>query len=127
MTTSTVHAGDEDPSIHVLVEDFMELVQVVCPDPLKALFLPPSLFSPYNMSPSPAHWPMGDSVVVRTCPVLLEHKYRVTGVAVIDVVEGAKLGSAIEALPHMPPRCPNRRISKCVSRDRVAVRITPTP
>ena len=59
---------------------------------------------------------MGGSVVVRSCPMLLQHKYRVTGVAVIDVVEGAKpllpishplkllllpTGSAIEALPHM--------------------------
>ena len=59
---------------------------------------------------------MGGSVVVRSCPMLLQHKYRVTGVAVIDVVEGGKpllpisrplkllllpTGSAIEALPHM--------------------------
>ncbi len=31
---------------------------------------------------------MGGSVVVRACPVFLDLKYRVTGVAVIDVVEG---------------------------------------
>lgn len=31
---------------------------------------------------------MGGSIVVRTCPQLLEHKYKVTGVAVLDVVEG---------------------------------------
>ena len=31
---------------------------------------------------------MGGSVVVRTCPLLLERKYRVGGVAVLDVVEG---------------------------------------
>jgi protein phosphatase methylesterase 1 len=31
---------------------------------------------------------MGGSVVVRTCPSLLERKYRVSGVAVLDVVEG---------------------------------------
>lgn len=31
---------------------------------------------------------MGGSVMVNTCPLLLEAKYRVTGVAVLDVVEG---------------------------------------
>jgi pimeloyl-ACP methyl ester carboxylesterase len=31
---------------------------------------------------------MGGSVVVRACPMLLEHKYKVAGVAVLDVVEG---------------------------------------
>jgi len=40
---------------------------------------------------------MGASVAVRACPLLLEKKYRIAGVTVIDVVEG----SAIEALPHM--------------------------
>lgn len=67
---------------------------------------------------------MGGAVVVRTCPLLLECKYRVGGVSVLDVVEGvyhksmplhalaihnlstyfitSSTGSAIEALPHMP-------------------------
>ena len=31
---------------------------------------------------------MGGSVVVRACPMLLEHRYKVTGIAVLDVVEG---------------------------------------
>lgn len=31
---------------------------------------------------------MGGSVVVRTCPMLLERKYKVAGTAVLDVVEG---------------------------------------
>ena len=31
---------------------------------------------------------MGGAVVVRACPLLLENKYRVGGVAVLDVVEG---------------------------------------
>ena len=57
---------------------------------------------------------MGGSVVTRACPILLERKYKVGGVAVLDVVEGTvrpyftvrrvaeiHLGSAIEALPHM--------------------------
>lgn len=34
---------------------------------------------------------MGGSAVVRSCPKLLEKKYRVAGVAVLDVVEGVKL------------------------------------
>ena len=32
---------------------------------------------------------LGGSVCVRTVPLLLERKYRITGVAVLDVVEGA--------------------------------------
>lgn len=31
---------------------------------------------------------MGGSVVVRTCPRLLAKKYKVTGIVVLDVVEG---------------------------------------
>lgn len=31
---------------------------------------------------------MGGSVVVRACPMLLERKYKIGGVAVLDVVEG---------------------------------------
>lgn len=41
---------------------------------------------------------MGGAVVVNTVPRLLEAKYRVSGVTVLDVVEG----TAIDALPHMP-------------------------
>jgi protein phosphatase methylesterase 1 len=57
---------------------------------------------------------MGGSVVVRAVPKLLELKYKVSGVAVLDVVEGLihlhgrgitaswnVIGSAIDALPHM--------------------------
>ncbi|KAJ6573600.1 hypothetical protein B0H10DRAFT_2237042 [Mycena sp. CBHHK59/15] len=36
-------------------------------------------------------------VVVHACPQLLEHKFRISGVAVLDIVEG----SAKEVLPHM--------------------------
>jgi protein phosphatase methylesterase 1 len=53
--------------------------------------------------------------VVRSCPRLIEKRYRIVGVAVLDVVEGnhthseqfflklirLSLGTAIEALPHM--------------------------
>lgn len=34
---------------------------------------------------------MGGSAVVRSCPKLLEKKYRIAGVAVLDVVEGVKV------------------------------------
>ncbi|KAF9449758.1 protein phosphatase methylesterase [Macrolepiota fuliginosa MF-IS2] len=82
-TTST--ADDSDLSINVLVEDFYALLQAIFPDPGAA---PTLLLVGHSM---------GGSVVVQACPKLLEHKYKITGVAVLDVVEG----SAIEALPHM--------------------------
>jgi len=34
---------------------------------------------------------MGGSVVVQTCPKLLEKKYKVTGAVVLDVVEGSPI------------------------------------
>ena len=40
---------------------------------------------------------MGGSVLVRAAPRLMSTKYRLTGVAVLDVVEGFTL----DALPHM--------------------------
>ncbi|KAF8629947.1 hypothetical protein AX17_005513 [Amanita inopinata Kibby_2008] len=76
---------DEDLSIDCLVSDFVELLRVIFPDPAKA----PSLLLVGHS--------MGGSVLVRACPLLLESKYRITGVAVLDVVEG----SALDALPHM--------------------------
>lgn len=36
-------------------------------------------------------------MVTKSCPILLEKKYKIAGVAVLDVVEG----SAVDALPHM--------------------------
>jgi protein phosphatase methylesterase 1 len=56
---------------------------------------------------------MGGAVCVRACPILQEKRYKVAGVAVLDVVEGElvslwgsevfipRLGSALEALPIM--------------------------
>jgi len=41
---------------------------------------------------------MGGAVVVKAVPLLIEAQYRVSGVAVLDVVEG----TALDALPHMP-------------------------
>lgn len=46
------------------------------------------LYRPYSPYQLIGH-SMGGSVVVRGCPQLLELHYRVTGVAVLDVVEGA--------------------------------------
>ncbi|KAK2462963.1 hypothetical protein APHAL10511_005015 [Amanita phalloides] len=86
----TVHLNQDEPedenlSIECLVADFCDLVQVMFPQPSKA----PSLLLVGHS--------MGGSVMVRAVHLLLEKKYRITGVVVLDVVEG----SAIEALPHM--------------------------
>ncbi|KAF8872590.1 Alpha/Beta hydrolase protein [Infundibulicybe gibba] len=75
--------NDQNLSIDVLVADFYEVIQAVFPDHKVA---PTLLVS----KPSPGYHCPGLSL-------LLEQKYRVAGVAVLDVVEG----SAIEALPHM--------------------------
>jgi protein phosphatase methylesterase 1 len=40
---------------------------------------------------------MGGSVVTKSCPILLQNKYKISGVTVLDVVEG----SAVDALPLM--------------------------
>ncbi|KAJ7211012.1 Alpha/Beta hydrolase protein [Mycena rebaudengoi] len=84
-TKSTAPTEHEDFSIDVLVEDFVCVLQAVSADPAAA----PSLLLVGHS--------MGGGVVVRACPRLLELKYRVSGLAVLDVVEG----SAIETLPHM--------------------------
>ncbi|KAJ7734832.1 Alpha/Beta hydrolase protein [Mycena metata] len=86
-TKSTKEGEEEDPdlSIDVLIDDFVDMLRAVFPDPAVA---PTLLLVGHSM---------GGSVVVRACPLLLDAKYRVSGVAVLDVVEG----SAIEALPHM--------------------------
>ncbi|KAJ7574027.1 Alpha/Beta hydrolase protein [Mycena floridula] len=76
---------DQNLSIDVLVEDFSAVIQAVFPEPASA---PTLLLIGHSM---------GGSVVVRACPLLLDLKYRVAGVAVLDVVEG----SAIDALPYM--------------------------
>ncbi|KAJ3738455.1 Alpha/Beta hydrolase protein [Lentinula detonsa] len=72
-TVSTSDQPDEDLSIDVLVNDFVEVIQTVYPDPQAS----PSLI--------PVGHRMGGSI------------YKIGGVVVLDVVEG----SAIEALPHM--------------------------
>jgi len=83
-TTST-EAADSDLSIDVLVADFCETIQILFRDPSNC---PTLLLVGHSM---------GGSVVVRSCPRLIEKKYRIAGVVVLDVVEG----SAVEALPHM--------------------------
>ncbi|KAH9902379.1 protein phosphatase methylesterase [Cubamyces lactineus] len=83
-------SGEETPAeenldIEVLTADLVNLVQAVFPDPQAA----PSLLLVGHS--------LGGSVSVRACPVLQQHNYRITGVAVIDVVEEFTL----EALPLM--------------------------
>lgn len=46
---------------------------------------------------------MGGSVVVRGCPILLEHKYSIGGVAVLDVVEGQNSHSYLCSLAYPNP------------------------
>lgn len=82
---TTATASDEDLSMNVLVDDLCAFIQKVFPDP-------PT--SPVFMLVGHS---MGGSVVVHACPKLQELKYVVSGVAVLDVVEG----TAMEALPHM--------------------------
>ncbi|KAJ6611157.1 protein phosphatase methylesterase [Mycena sp. CBHHK59/15] len=83
--STTAAKEDEDLSISVLVEDFVQILQAVYLDPATA---PTLLLVGHSM---------GGAVVVRACPQLLERKFRISGIAVLDVVEG----SAMEALPHM--------------------------
>ncbi|PAV16086.1 phosphatase methylesterase [Pyrrhoderma noxium] len=77
--------SDKDLSINVLANDAYNLLSVLFPNPAEA---PIFLLVGHSM---------GGSVLTRVCPTLLAHKYQVTGVSVLDVVEG----SAIDALPHM--------------------------
>ncbi|KAH7884869.1 Alpha/Beta hydrolase protein [Phlebopus sp. FC_14] len=82
-TTST--EPDDNLSMDILVDDFVSLTQTVFPDPAHA---PVLMLVGHSM---------GGSVVVRACPKIQNLHYTVSGVAVLDVVEG----TAIEALPHM--------------------------
>ncbi|KAI0667925.1 protein phosphatase methylesterase [Trametes maxima] len=76
---------EENLDIDVLTSDLIHLVQAVFPDVQTA----PSLLLVGHS--------LGGSVCVRACPALQQHNYRITGVAVIDVVEEFTL----EALPLM--------------------------
>ncbi|KAF7335417.1 Protein phosphatase methylesterase 1 [Mycena venus] len=84
-TKSTTETEDEDLSIGVLVEDFVQTLRAVWSDAGAA---PTLLLVGHSM---------GGSVVTRSVTPLLDAGYRVSGVAVLDVVEG----TAIDALPHM--------------------------
>ncbi|KIK88461.1 hypothetical protein PAXRUDRAFT_831805 [Paxillus rubicundulus Ve08.2h10] len=84
-TTSMEGQSDENLSMEVLVDDLVALVQAVFSDVQTA---PVLMLVGHSM---------GGSVVTRACPKLQDLKYVVSGVAVLDVVEG----TAIEALPHM--------------------------
>ncbi|KAG6872541.1 hypothetical protein C0995_009002 [Termitomyces sp. Mi166 len=89
-TIPTSDHSDGDLSIEVLVQDFTEVTRTIFPDPASA----PSLLLVGHS--------MGGSVVTRSCPMLLEREYRITGVAVLDIVEGNPIKrSAIDALPFM--------------------------
>lgn len=85
-TRPTQGSSDEDLSLNILVQDLYNLLRVIFPDASAA---PSFLFVGHSM---------GGAVAVNVVPRLLEAKYRVSGVAVLDVVEG----TALDALPHMP-------------------------
>ncbi|OJA08331.1 hypothetical protein AZE42_07215 [Rhizopogon vesiculosus] len=82
---TTSSQSDENLSIDVLVEDFCALIQAIY---LDAAAAPTLMLVGHSM---------GGSVCVRACPILQQHKYKIAGVAVLDVVEG----TAVEVLPHM--------------------------
>ncbi|KAJ4480053.1 Alpha/Beta hydrolase protein [Lentinula aciculospora] len=84
-TVSTLKQEDEDLSIGILVDDFVEVIQTIYPDP----HVSPTLILIGHS--------MGGSIATRACTILLDGMYKIGGVAVLDVVEG----SAIEALPYM--------------------------
>jgi len=75
----------EDLSIQTLSADLLALLKNLYPNPKEA----PSLILVGHS--------MGGSVVTHTCPLLIAGGYIISGIAVLDVVEG----SAMEALPHM--------------------------
>ncbi|KAG8703253.1 Protein with carboxyl methyl esterase activity [Ceratobasidium sp. 423] len=86
----TTPLDESDPNadvldLSVLAADFVNLLSTLFPKPAEA----PSLILLGHS--------MGGTAVVHACPSLLEKGYRVSGIAVLDVVEG----SAMEALPHM--------------------------
>jgi protein phosphatase methylesterase 1 len=97
--TSSTEAIDSDLSIDVLVADFYELIQILFPDPsncptflVNITFLFRSwifvdCFFLFFFSKLVGH-SMGGSVMVRSCPRLIEKRYRIVGVVVLDVVEG---------------------------------------
>ncbi|RPD54823.1 protein phosphatase methylesterase [Lentinus tigrinus ALCF2SS1-7] len=82
---SNSESSEENLDVEILTADLVNLLRVVFPDAQTA----PSLLLVGHS--------LGGSVCVRACPKLQEHRYRITGVAVIDVVEEFTL----EALPLM--------------------------
>ncbi|KAK7017343.1 protein phosphatase methylesterase 1 [Favolaschia claudopus] len=84
-TKSTQDKEDENLEIGVLVEDFVHILRAVW---AQAATAPTLLLVGHSM---------GGSVVTRAVPRIQEAGYRVSGIAVLDVVEG----TAIDALPHM--------------------------
>jgi protein phosphatase methylesterase 1 len=88
-TTSLVSPGQDPPeldlSLNRLSADFEAVIETIFPDPKAA---PHLLLVGHSM---------GGAVLADASTNIIKKGYQVTGVAVLDVVEG----SAIEALPHM--------------------------
>lgn len=90
--TTSSNVDDGDLSIDILKADFLGVVQAVFPDPSTAptLLVCTSLVieSVVLTKAQLVGHSMGGSVVVHSCAALLEKKYKIGGVAVLDVVEG---------------------------------------
>ncbi|KAF8512476.1 protein phosphatase methylesterase [Gautieria morchelliformis] len=84
-TESTAAAEEMDLSVERLCVDVVELIKTIFPTPSES---PTLLLVGHSM---------GGSVIVRASGALLAAKYKLAGVAVLDVVEGFTL----DALPHM--------------------------
>lgn len=88
---TTSSQSDEDLSIDVLVEDFCALLQAIYPDVAVAPTFMVKFILHYAsqlLTLQAVVHSMGGSVCVRACPILQQHKYKIAGVAVLDVVEG---------------------------------------
>ncbi|PCH42579.1 protein phosphatase methylesterase [Wolfiporia cocos MD-104 SS10] len=83
--TTDTESTQEDFAIETLTTDLVNALKVIYPDPATA---PTLLLAGHSL---------GGSVIVRACPLLQEANYRITGVAVLDIVEEFTL----EALPMM--------------------------
>lgn len=83
--TNQSGSAEEDFAIETLTADFVNTIEAIFPDPTTA---PTLLLAGHSL---------GGSVIVRACTLLQEQKYKITGVAVLDIVEEFTL----EALPMM--------------------------
>jgi protein phosphatase methylesterase 1 len=90
--------SDEELGIETLTQDFVNLLTKIFadvdrPSTLLASFQLNFTFNKADLSLKLVGHSMGGAVVTRACPLLLERKFSITGVVVLDVVEGICLPS----------------------------------